>query len=331
MSLDQKPKNLDLKTPAKLNMNNYELMRVLGEGSFGRVKLVKNLTTSSFLAFKQLKKFDIIKFKQVDHLKNENFILYSLNHPFIVKMEGMSQDRRFLYIAMEYVAGGELFTYLRSLGKFPASQAAFYAAQVTLMFEYLHSNNVIYRDLKPENLLIDTEGYLKLTDFGFAKIIEGRCYTLCGTPEYLCPEILTNKGHGKGADWWTLGILLYEMVAGIDPFNDDDPMAIYQNILRCEVKFPKKFDKDCKSLVKHLLEPDLSKRYGNLKNGAQDIKTHRVFDIINFKLLLQKAVIAPYKPIVKSAGDTSNFGVYSATDEALVTPVKEKDDPFLNW
>lgn len=267
MSLDQKPKNLDLKKPLKLDLANYEMLKVLGEGSFGRVKLTKNLKTNTYCAFKQLKKYDIVKFKQVDHLKNENFILYSLEHPFIVKMEGMTQDKRFLYIAMEYVAGGELFTYLRSVGKFSPNQACFYASHVTLMFEYLHSKNVIYRDLKPENLLIDPDGYLKLTDFGFAKIVEGRTYTLCGTPEYLCPEILTNKGHGKGVDWWTLGILIYEMIAGIDPFNDDDPMAIYQNILRGIIKFPRKFDRDARSLVKHLLQADLSKRYGNLKNG----------------------------------------------------------------
>lgn len=148
---------------------------------------------------------------------------------------------------------------------------SFYSAQITLIFEYLHSKNVVYRDLKPENLLINTDGYLKLTDFGFAKIVDGRTYTLCGTPEYLAPEILLNKGrrdwqgHGKAVDWWTLGILLYEMIAGIDPFNDDDPMAIYQKILKGKVVFPKGFDKDAKSLVKHLLVADLSKRYGNLK------------------------------------------------------------------
>jgi serine/threonine protein kinase len=251
------------------------MLKVLGEGSFGRVKLTKNLKTNTYCAFKQLKKYDIVKFKQVDHLKNENFILYSLEHPFLVKMEGMTQDKRFLYIAMEFVAGGELFTYLRSVGKFSPNQACFYASHVTLMFEYLHSKNVIYRDLKPENLLIDPDGYLKLTDFGFAKIVEGRTYTLCGTPEYLCPEILTNKGHGKGVDWWTLGILIYEMIAGIDPFNDDDPMAIYQNILRGVIKFPRKFDRDARSLVKHLLQADLSKRYGNLKNGWLISSTRR--------------------------------------------------------
>jgi protein kinase A len=267
MSLDQKPKDLVLRNPPKLSLEDYDMLKVLGEGSFGRVKLVKNIKTKKYCAFKQLKKYDIIKFKQVDHLKNETFILFSLNHPFIVKMEGMTQDKRFLYIVMEYVAGGELFTYLRGVESFLPKQAAFYAAQVVMMFEYLHSLNVVYRDLKPENLLIGPDGYLRLTDFGFAKILSGRTYTLCGTPEYLAPEILNNKGHGKGVDWWTVGVLLYEMLAGIDPFNDEDPMTIYQNILKGDLRFPKSFDKDARSLVKHLLQSDLSKRYGVLKNG----------------------------------------------------------------
>lgn len=182
-------------------------------------------------------------------------------------MAGMTQDSKFLYIGMEYVAGGELFTYLRRVVRFPKLQAAVYLAQVVLIFEHLHSKNVVYRDLKPENLLIDQEGYLKLTDFGFAKIVENRTYTLCGTPEYIAPEIILNKGHGKGVDWWTTGILLYEMLAGIDPFNDSDPMMIYQNIIKGNIRFPRTFDKDGRSLVRHLLVADLSKRYGNLKNG----------------------------------------------------------------
>ena len=267
MSLDQNPKSLALKNPVKLQLDEYELLKALGEGSFGKVYIVRHKTNGQYWAFKQLKKYEIIKSKQVDHLKNEVFILNSLNHPFVVKMAGMTQDNRFLYIGMEFVVGGELFTYLRRVVRFPKPQAALYTAQVTSMFEYLHSNNVIYRDLKPENLLIDGDGYLKLTDFGFAKVVENRTYTLCGTPEYIAPEIILNKGHGKGVDWWTVGVLVYEMLAGIDPFNDQDPMMIYQNIIRGNLKFPRTFDKDGRSLVKHLLVSDLSKRYGNLKNG----------------------------------------------------------------
>lgn len=167
------------------------------------------------------------------------------------------------------------------------------------MFEYLHSKNVIYRDLKPENILIDKSGYLKLTDFGFAKICEGRTYTLCGTPEYLAPEILLNKGHGKPVDWWTFGVLLYEMHAGIDPFNDEDPMLIYQKILKGKIKFPSSFDANAKSLVKHLLEADLSKRYGNLKGGVADIKNHRYFKAFDFVKLLSMQLKPLYIPKVK--------------------------------
>lgn len=267
MSLDQNPKSISLKLPTKLNLDDFELLKALGEGSFGKVYMAREKSKQQYMAFKQLKKMEIIKSKQVDHVKNEVFILNSLDHPFLVKMYGMTQDPRYLYIAMEFVCGGELFTYLRKVVRFPKHLAGLYTMMVTMMFEYLHSKNVIYRDLKPENILIDNQGYLKLTDFGFAKIVETRTYTLCGTPEYIAPEIILNKGHSKGVDWWTLGVFLYEMLAGIDPFNDSDPMQIYQNIIRLNLKFPRNFDKDARSLVKHLLVTDLSKRYGNLKNG----------------------------------------------------------------
>lgn len=252
------------------------------------------------------------------------------NHPFLVNLIGYSQDERYLYLALEYIAGGELFTYLRNIGRLDNNHSRLYAGQITLMFEYLHSLNVIYRDLKPENLLIHPDGYLKLTDFGFAKVVEGRTYTLCGTPEYLAPEILLNKGHGKPVDWWTLGIIIYEMLAGIDPFSDEDPMSIYQKILRGKLKFPRNFDKNAKSLVKHILVSDLTKRYGNLKNGVNDIKNHRWFAGIDWQRLVTKSIDMPYKPPVKSAGDTSNFPRYP--DSSSTPPaIKPADDPFLNW
>ena len=142
-------------------------------------------------------------------------------------MRGVAQDSRNLYILMDYLQHGELLNVLKAVGRMSSSLVRFYAAQVVLIFEYMHGQDLIYRDLKPENVLVQSNGFVKLTDFGFAKYCQTRTYTLCGTPEYLAPEVLLNKGHGKPVDWWTLGILTYEMIAGIDPFNDDDPMAIY--------------------------------------------------------------------------------------------------------
>lgn len=171
----------------------------------------------------------------------------------------------------------------------------------------MHGMNIVYRDLKPENLLVSVDGYLKLTDFGFAKVVVNRTYTLCGTPEYIAPEILLNKGHGKPVDYWALGILIYEMNHGIDPFTADDPMQIYQNILSGKIRFSSSFDADAKSMVRHLVEHDLSKRYGNLKNGVEDIKTHRYLKSIDWKLLYQKQIPVNYKPKIKDLNDDSCF------------------------
>jgi serine/threonine protein kinase len=319
--------------PKKIDLADYTFETTLGSGSFGRVKLSKNKRTGQYAAIKILKKFEIIKLKQVDHILNEVKILSMIDHPFLVKIEGFSQDDKFLYLILELVNGGELFTYLRNVGKFSAPQACFYAAQVVVMFEYLHSKNIIYRDLKPENVLIDKDGYLKLTDFGFAKICEGRTYTLCGTPEYLAPEILLNKGHGKPVDWWTFGVLLYEMIAGIDPFNDDDPMLVYQKILKGKIKFPSSFDSNAKSLVKHILVIDLSKRYGNLKNGVDDIKNHRFFKNMNWNDLVNKKLPVMYKPKVNAMNDVSNFNNIDDDDEDGMNslPIKKEEDPFLSW
>merc|ERR1712085_247496 len=221
-------------------------------------------------------------------------------------------------------------THLRKAGRFDNDTSRFYAAGITTIFEYCHSKNIIYRDLKPENVLLGRDGYLKLTDFGFAKQIEYRTYTLCGTPEYIAPEVLLNKGHGKPVDWWTLGILVFEMLVGYPPFCDEDPMGIYQKILAGKVYFPKYFDKNAKALVKKLLTADLSKRYGNLKDGANDILKHKWFSTLDFQQLEALTPPAPYKPAMKDEMDTSNFEDIPDSNE-LPPAVPASQDPFVDW
>ena len=316
--------------PKKVNIAKYEIFRTIGTGTFGRVKLGKLKNTDKYVAIKILKKLKIIKLKQVDHILNELKILSFIEHPFVIKAEGFTQDAIYLYIILELINGGEMFSYLRKVGKFPAEQAMFYTGQIVLIFEYLHNKNIIYRDLKPENILIDSKGYLKLTDFGFAKVCIGRTYTLCGTPGYISPEILLNKGHGKPVDWWTLGILLYEMIVGIDPFNDEDTMAIYQKVIKCKVRFPSYFPPDAKRLVKHLLVKDLSKRYGNLKGGVNDIKNHRFFKNMDWNKLIKYQIEAPYIPTIKNAGDCDNFENYTESD-GKIKYLYPSEDPFAKW
>ena len=314
----------------QIKLSDYEMGATLGTGSFGRVRIAKNRKTQEYVAIKIMKKMEIIKSKQADHIANEIKILSMIEHPFVIKFGGFTQDEKNLYLDIELINGGELFTYLRGVGRFPIDQARMYIAEIVSIFDYLHSTNIIYRDLKPENILIHKSGYLKLTDFGFAKIVEGRTYTLCGTPEYLAPEIILNKGHGKPVDWWTCGILLYEMIAGIDPFSDDDPMMVYQKILKGKIKFPSGFDSNAKSLIKHLLEQDLTKRYGNLKNGVKDITGHRFFKNFEWNKLLEKDLPPPYIPKVKSNNDISNFSEYPDSDNPAVA-IDKGEDPFLDW
>ncbi len=236
---------------------------------------------------------------------------------------GTWQDNSNLYMLMEFVTGGELFSYLRRAGRFPDETAKLYAAMVVLSLEHLHSMNILYRDLKPENLLLDKHGFMKICDFGFAKHVEDRTWTLCGTPEYLAPEIIQSKGHGKAVDWWALGVLLFEMLAGYPPFFDDNPFGVYEKILAGRVHFPSHFNKDAKDLVRKLLAQDRTKRLGNLKGGAQDVKDHPYFSDIDWEALLEKKVRPPIGVKTKGEGDASNFEAYEEIEEVTVSV-----DPF---
>ena len=334
-----------------LSLADFELGKTLGTGSFGRVRFAKfrNPLTpeeaNTRVAIKMLRKRDVVRLNQVEHIINERSILHALAnvnanantketdkerewnpipahapHPFIVRLFGTFADKDHLYMCLEFVRGGEFFTHLRTRGHMKNHEAQFYAACVASVFAHLHERDIVYRDLKPENLLLDHDGYIKVTDFGFAKHIpQNKTFTLCGTPEYLAPEILLNQGHGRGVDWWALGVLIYEMLSGRAPFTHEDTMEIYQMILRADVLYPAYFHPDARSLLRRLMQPDLTKRFGCLADGAKDVMTHRWFAEVDFVALLRRkypTACVPILPSVKDADDTSCFESYPEEDGA---------------
>jgi len=311
-------------------LTDFEMMDTLGTGSFGRVRLVRFKPDGKCYALKILKKSEVIYLKQVEHVKTEKHILERISHPFIVNLFGAFQDKNNLYLMMEYIIGGEFFSHLRKAGRFSNETSKFYAAEITLVFAYLHELSILYRDLKPENLLLDRAGHCKVTDFGFAKKVEYRTWTLCGTPEYLAPEIILSKGHGKAVDWWALGILMYEMLAGYPPFYDEDPLGIYQKILEGKIKFPWHFDRHSKDLIKKLLTADLTKRLGNLKGGAEDIKRHKWFADYNWNDMLEKKSDPPIKPEVSTEEDTNNFEKYPDSVEGSAQTIDARDQELFS-
>ncbi|EFQ99428.1 AGC/PKA protein kinase [Nannizzia gypsea CBS 118893] len=310
----------------KYSLSDFSIHRTLGTGSFGRVHLVQSIHNQRFYAIKVLKKAQVVKLKQVEHTNDERAMLERVKHPFLVTLWGTFQDAKNLYMVMDFAEGGELFSLLRKSQRFPNPVAKFYAAEVTLALEYLHSKHIVYRDLKPENLLLDKNGHLKITDFGFAKEVRDITWTLCGTPDYLAPEVVSSKGYNKSVDWWSLGILIFEMLCGFTPFWDSgSPMKIYENILKCRVKYPPSLVPDAQDLLSRLITPDLTKRLGNLHGGSQDVKNHPWFSEVTWELLAQRRIDAPYIPPVKGgSGDACMFDTYAEETEQYGLPAEDE-------
>ncbi|XP_023014402.2 cAMP-dependent protein kinase catalytic subunit alpha [Leptinotarsa decemlineata] len=309
-------------------MKEFVQIKTLGTGSFGRVILVKRTEgdKDAFYAMKCIEKLRIIKLKQIEHTLYEKRISESIRFPFIITLEFSFKDNSYLYFVMPFVNGGEMFTHLRRMRRFTEVLAKFYASQVILALEFLHYCDILYRDLKPENILVDLKGYLKIADLGFCKIVKGRTWTLCGTPEYIAPEIILSKGYGKAVDYWSFGVLLFEMSAGYPPFTSNDPMKVYERIITCRYKIPGTFSAELGDIIKNLLQLDLSRRYGNLRNGTQDIKNHKWFRDIDWLAIYNRQVDPPFKPAVKSPGDTSNFDVFDEEKLRISEHDLYKDD-----
>lgn len=306
-------------------LEDFKFIKTIGTGTFGRVCLCRNKSSDKYGAMKILAMADVIRLKQVEHVKNEKNILEEIRHPFIVNLLWNVRDDTCIYMLFEYVSGGELFSYLRNAGRFSTVTGNFYSAEIVSALEYLHTRCIVYRDLKPENLLLDKDGHLKITDFGFAKKLTDRTWTLCGTPEYLAPEIIQSKGHNKAVDWWALGVLIYEMLAGYPPFYDDNPFGIYEKILSGKIEWARHLDPIAKDLIKKLLVQDRTKRLGNMKSGAEDVKRHRWFKGIEWQDVLLRKLKAPIIPKVMYEGDTSNFDDYPEMDWKAIRPLEESE------
>jgi len=285
---------------------------------------------------KILKKKNMIKRKQVEHINTERKIMEIIDNQFIVKLRYAFQTNQKLYFVTDYCPGGELFYHIQKVGKFNEEAAKFYAAQLVLAIEHLHKNNIIYRDLKPENVLIDKEGYIKITDFGLSKqnIIDNHsANSFCGTPEYLAPEVIENTGHGKAVDWWSLGAILYEMLTGLPPFYNKDRDTLFNNIRNIKIEYPKYLSKKAVSLFQGFFVKDPDRRLGS--NGTDEIKNHQFFDTVNWKYMDKKLIKSPFKPRLRSDNEPvyidDEFKNMSPTDSYGESLGKDENQLFSQF
>ncbi|KAF8737450.1 hypothetical protein AX14_012840 [Amanita brunnescens Koide BX004] len=302
-----------------LSIEEFDLLRVVGKGSFGKVMQVRKKDTQRIYALKTIRKAHIAQRPgEINHILAERTVLALVNNPFIVPLKFSFQSPDKLYLVMSFVNGGELFYHLQREGKFNQDRSRFYAAELLSALEHLHSFNVVYRDLKPENILLDYTGHIALCDFGLCKLNMSeteKTNTFCGTPEYIAPELLESQGYTKTVDWWTLGVLLYEMMTGLPPFYDENVNIMYQRILRDPLNFPLDILPEARSIMVGLLQRDPSRRLG--ANGAEEIKRHPFFSrYIDWNKLLAKKIQPPFKPSVESVLDVANFDTDFTNEEA---------------
>jgi len=296
-------------------MSSLTEISFLGSGTFGQVSLMQDKKTKEVFALKKMSKAQIVAHQQQDNVMSEKAIMVLCNSPFILKLINTYKDSKSLYFLMEFCQGGELFTVLHTdkSDGVPEKNAKFYACCVLLGLQHMASKEIAYRDLKPENAMVDSTGYCKIIDMGFAKVVKHKTYTLCGTPEYLAPEIVLGRGHNRGVDHWAFGILCYEMIAGYSPFADlegMDQVIICQNIVKGKLAFPKGFPTACKDLIKKLLVRDPVNRMGMTKGGVETICAQPWFKDVKWDNYINHTEEAPWKPVCKDILDTSNFDPY---------------------
>ena len=310
----------------KLTYNDFQPIKLLGRGSFGEVILVRLKSTKKVYAMKILDKKILKMKKQQNHTKTERDLMVKINSPFIVNIKSAFQDDTNLYLVSEFMQGGDMFFHMHDgqIVIFSHDKTRFYILELVLALESLHKNNMVYRDLKPENILLDSKGHVKLTDFGLSKILEDeddKAFTLCGTPQYLAPEVLLKKGYDKMVDWWSLGCVMYEMVMGRLPFAIKRGM-INLKIYEKKIDFPRKISNEARDLIEKFLVVNPTERLGYGPNGTDDIKNHPFFNGVDWDLAIQKKYKPPFIPKLKNDVDLRYFD-NCFTDEPIGGPKRK--------
>ncbi|XP_034779573.2 ribosomal protein S6 kinase alpha-3 isoform X6 [Acipenser ruthenus] len=290
----------------------FELRKVLGQGSFGKVFLVRKVTgpdAGQLYAMKVLKKATL-KVRDRVRTKMERDILVEVNHPFIVKLHYAFQTEGKLYLILDFLRGGDLFTRLSKEVMFTEEDVKYYLAELALALDHLHSLGIIYRDLKPENILLDEEGHIKLTDFGLSKESidhEKKAYSFCGTVEYMAPEVVNRRGHSQSADWWSFGVLMFEMLTGTLPFQGKDRKETMTMILKAKLGMPQFLSSEAQSLLRMLFKRNPANRLGAGTDGVEEIKRHQFFSTIDWNKLFRRELHPPFKPATSRPDDTFYF------------------------
>jgi cGMP-dependent protein kinase len=331
-----------LKLLDDMKLGDLSLVRPIGKGGFGFVQLVKYAADGSMYALKQINKRRAFSDEtSVEKIIGEKNALFDIRHPFTVRPVKTFVDENNMYVLMELIEAGELYQVIQNKKNktrnrdtaLMAPQARFYAACVISVLSYMHQRRYIYRDLKPENLMIDLQGYIKVIDFGLVKRhLQGHTYTFCGTPEYLAPEIVCGKGYSFGVDWWALGVLIYEMLVGFTPFRGENAEGIMQTILTGEFQFPASLkDDQARDLISSLLCTDPAKRLGTQRNGGAEIKAHKWFSAVNWRGILDRHVKAPWAPKFKEANFADVNSIEASADLPCPSNWKnEWDESWLN-
>ncbi|KAL1934670.1 hypothetical protein VTP01DRAFT_6852 [Rhizomucor pusillus] len=322
----------DSSAPAKrICIDDFEILKLLGRGAYGKVMLCRHKQSQQLYAMKVLKKASLfVHAKNAEHTKAERQILEEVRHPFIVQLMYAFQTQDRLYLILQYAVGGELFTQMAAEQMFSENAARFYIAELVLALEHLHKLGIVYRDLKPENCMLDADGHILLTDFGLSKVaLDGKANTLCGTAEYMAPEVLMGMHYDKSVDWWTLGILMYEMLTGSTPFRSSNKAKTFQAIKQKKLHVPYYLSSDASNLLHQLLRKNPNSRLGSTEDGSERVKSHRWFRKIDWDSVLKRQMTPPIIPVVTDPALAENFDEQFTKEEIKETPVEGSVDPTM--